>query len=119
MLHRLCDPAFVDEVQTRAMPGNYSSQLRCPMVDVRARALWIDPDRRALSSVAGRLVFTAPKTVDSAAGVGVSQRVVDAQIRQAERQTAERAEWDDAYEDDGLVFARENGAPLTATFRTY
>jgi integrase len=32
--------------------------------------------------------------------------------RQAARQAVERAEWAEAYEDNGLVFARVNGAPL-------
>jgi integrase len=57
-------------------------------------------------------MFTAPKTKGSAAGVGLSSRVVDALKRQSARQAIERAEWGEAYQDDGLVFARENGAPL-------
>ena len=32
--------------------------------------------------------------------------------RQAARQAIERAEWAETYEDDDLVFGRENGAPL-------
>lgn len=93
-----------------------SLALRWPLVDVEARTLFIDPKRGTLSSVAGRLEFTAPKTTESAAGVGLSPRVVLALRRQAVRQTAERAEWGPAYEDDGLVFARENGAPLRPEF---
>jgi len=57
-------------------------------------------------------MFTAPKTKGSAAGVGLSSRVVAALKRQSARQAVERAEWGEAYEDDDLVFARENGAPL-------
>lgn len=86
--------------------------LRWSLIDIENRVLWIDPKRGTLSSVAGRLEFTSPKTVGSAAGVGLSARVVAALVRQAERQQRERAEWSSAYEDDGLVFARENGAPL-------
>lgn len=86
--------------------------IRWKDVDIEARALFIDPKRGTLSSVAGRLVFTAPKTAGSSAGVGLSPRVVAALLRQAEVQAVERAQWGDAYEDDGLVFARENGAPL-------
>jgi integrase len=49
-------------------------------------------------------------------GVGLSPRVVAALMRQAEVQAVERAQWGDAYEDDGLVFARENGTPLRPEF---
>ena len=52
--------------------------LRWPLVDVAVRALHIDPRRGTLSDVAGRLVFTAPKTAGSSAGVGMSTRVVAA-----------------------------------------
>ena len=86
--------------------------LRWPDIDLIARALFIHPTRGTLSDVAGRLMFTAPKTKGSAAGVGLSSRVVDALKRQSARQAIERAEWGEAYQDDGLVFARENGAPL-------
>jgi integrase len=86
--------------------------LRWPFVDITGRTLVVDPKRGTLSDVAGRLVFTAPKTTGSAAGVGLSARVVAALIRQAERQQLDRLQWGAAYEDDGLVFARENGTPL-------
>lgn len=86
--------------------------LRWPLVDIEARVLFIDSKRGTLSSVAGRLEFTAPKTAGSSAGVGLSPRVVAALVRQAARQEPERSQWGSAYEDDGLVFARENGAPL-------
>ncbi len=56
-------------------------------------------------------MFTAPKTKGSAAGVGLSARVVAALTRRRARQDAERAAWGEAYQDDGLVFCRENGAP--------
>jgi integrase len=81
-------------------------------LDLAARVLFIHPIRGTLSDVAGRLMFTAPKTKGSAAGVGLSARVVAAFKRQSGRQAIERAEWGEAYEDDDLVFARENGAPL-------
>lgn len=86
--------------------------LRWPLVDIATRTLHIDPKRGTLSDVAGKLVFTAPKTMGSAAGVGLSARVVAALVRQAARQELERAQWGDAYADDQLVFCRENGAPL-------
>ena len=86
--------------------------LRWPDVDLTARVLVIHPDRGTLSDVAGRLMFTAPKTKGSAAGVGLYARVVAAFQRQATRQAVERAEWIECYEDDDLVFARVNGASL-------
>jgi integrase len=86
--------------------------LRWPFVDIGARTLFVDARRGTLSDVAGKLVFTAPKTTGSAAGVGLSARVVAAVIRQAERQQLDRLQWGPAYEDDQLVFARENGTPL-------
>jgi hypothetical protein len=73
--------------------------------------LVIHPDRGTLSDVAGRLMFTDPKMEGSAAGVGLSTRVVAAFKRQATERT-EWAEWAECYEDDDLVFARVNGAPL-------
>lgn len=86
--------------------------LRWPDLDLDARVLQVDRKRGNLSYAGGRLMFTAPKTPGSSAGVGLSHRVVAALRRQAARQDAERAEWGEAYSDDGLVFARENGAPL-------
>ena len=53
----------------------------------------IHPKRGTLSDVAGHLMFTAPKTKGSAAGIGLSTRVVAALQRQAARQAIERAEW--------------------------
>lgn len=58
------------------------------------------------------MVFTTPKTRGSAAGVGLSRRVVAALERQQARQNAERAEWGEAYTDFGLIFARADGNPL-------
>ena len=81
-------------------------------VDTDSRALTVHPKRGTLSDVAGSLVFTAPKTKGSSAGVGLSARVVAAFERQRRRQDAGRAEWGEAYQDIGLVFARENGQPL-------
>jgi hypothetical protein len=86
---------------------------RCAVGDVlpgavTARILVIHPERGTLSDVAGHLMFTAPKTKGSAAGVGLSTQVVAA----LQRQAVERAEWAECYQDDDLVFARVNGAPL-------
>jgi integrase len=86
--------------------------LRWPDIDLGARALFIHPTRGTLSDVGGKLMFTAPKTKGSAAGVGLSTRVVAAFERQAVRQAVGRAEWAECYENHDLVFARVNGAPL-------
>lgn len=80
-------------------------------IDLTTRVLMIHPERGPLSDVAGHLMFTAPTTKGSAAG-GLSTRVVAALQRQAARQAVERAEWAECYQDDDLVFARVNGAPL-------
>lgn len=86
--------------------------LRWADVDTDARVLYVHPKRGTLSDVAGQLVFTAPKTRGSSAGVGLSARVVAAFERQRRRQDADQVEWGEAYQGLGLVFARENGTPL-------
>jgi len=104
-------PLFEVLIGTGLRRGEVLAQ-RWPNIDVPGRALFIDSRRGTLSSVAGRLEFTAPKTTGSAAGVGLSARVVAALLRQASQQEVERAQWGDAYADDQLMFARENGSPL-------
>jgi integrase len=84
--------------------------LRWADLDLEHRVLHV---RQTLSSIDNsRLVFTTPKTRGSAAGVGLSRRVIDALHRQRARQTSERTKWGTAYQDHDLVFARENGLPL-------
>lgn len=83
--------------------------LRWSDVDIAGRTLHV---RQTLSDINGHLVFGTPKTRGSAAGVGLSTRVVEALRKYREQQLIERAVWGDAYEDNGLVFTRENGAPL-------
>jgi integrase len=86
--------------------------LRWPDLDLTARVLFIHPARGTLSDVAGRLMFTAPKTKGSSAGVGLSARVVAALERQRSRQILDRAAWAECYADHDLVFAQINGKPL-------
>jgi len=83
--------------------------LRWSDVDLEHRALRV---RRAATEVDGKLIIGAPKTVGSAAGVGLSGRVLAALQRQRARQDLERLEWGAGYEGSGLVFARENGTML-------
>jgi integrase len=68
--------------------------------------------RQTVSAIdGGPLVFTTPKTKGSAAGVGLSRRVVEV-LRRQPRQDADRAKWGAEYVDNGLSFARENGEPI-------
>ncbi len=83
--------------------------LRWSDVDLERRVLRV---RRSVTDVGGRLVIGKPKTAGSAAGVGLSPRVVAALQRQRERQVFEALEWAEGYEDSGLVFTRENGTML-------
>jgi len=53
-----------------------------------------------------------PKTAGSAAGVGLSGRVLAALEVQRDAQVAERGQWATAYVDHDLVFARQDGEPL-------
>lgn len=78
-------------------------------VDLGRRVLRV---RRTLTEVGGKFVVGRPKTRSSAAGVGLSGRVVAALERQRVRQDADRAVWGSAYEDSNYVFARPNGTPL-------
>jgi integrase len=86
--------------------------LRRDDIDLDARALYVHPARGNLTSVNGHLSFTAPKTKGSAAGVGLSARVVAAFERQLARIDAERAEWGEAYQDLRLLFPLEDGRPM-------
>ena len=83
--------------------------LRWVDVDLDRRVLRV---RRSVTDVGGRLVIGKPKTAGSAAGVGLSDRVVAALVRQRERQVFEALEWADGYSDSGLVFTREDGTML-------
>ena len=58
-------------------------------MDLSARVPFIHPTRGTLSDVAGRLMVTAPNTNGSAAGVGLSARLVAALKRQTAQQAVE------------------------------
>lgn len=83
--------------------------LRWEDVDLDHRVLRV---RRSATTVGGHLVIGRPTTVGSAAGVGLSPRVVAALLRQRERQVFDVLSWADGYEHGDLVFARENGSLL-------
>jgi hypothetical protein len=55
------------------------------------------PHRINLSDMAGHLTFTARKAKGSAAGVGLSARMVAAFEQQRRRQAVERTEWAACY----------------------
>jgi len=73
--------------------------LRWSDVDFDRRVLQV---RQTLSDVNGTLILGRPKTAGSAAGVGMSSRVVDALRRQRAAQDVIRAQWGDDYDVDGL-----------------
>jgi len=83
--------------------------LRWADVDIDRASLRV---RQSISEVGGKLMFGPPKTSGSAAGVGLSGRVLNALEVQRQGQAAERAEWATAYVDHDLVFARQDGEPL-------
>ena len=83
--------------------------LRWADVDIDRAALRV---RQSISEVGGKLTFGPPKTAGSAAGVGLSGRVLAALEVQRDAQVAERGQWATAYVDHDLVFARQHGEPL-------
>lgn len=56
--------------------------------------------------------YSEPKTAKGRRMVALDVQTVKALREQRERQLLERALWGDAYEDEDLVFAKENGTPL-------
>ena len=81
---------------------------------------WVDVDleghqlsvRQALVSVAYDLHFTGTKTSTGTRTIALHATTVSALTCHRVRQQHERAAWGDAYDDAGLVFARENGTPI-------
>jgi integrase len=67
---------------------------------------------RQLVPLAGGLAFLPPKTEAGLRTLRLDPGTVEIPQAHKAAQDAERASWGDAYQDDGLVFARENGAPL-------
>lgn len=59
-----------------------------------------------------RPAFSKPKTNRSARSIALDSATVAALRAHRARQSAERLAWGTAYEDSGLVFTRENGAPI-------
>lgn len=74
--------------------------------------------RQTVVDVGGRLEFSTPKTKSSEASVPLTDRAVHALLQWRLGQDIDRQSWGPAYEDQGLVFARENGAPLRPEYVT-
>lgn len=81
---------------------------------------WVDVDldtgtasitQQLLDTGAG-LAFGPPKTRSGVRTVSLDVGTVQVLLRHAERQSAERRAWGDAWVDQGLVFTRENGNAL-------
>lgn len=68
--------------------------------------------RRSLTEVGGRLVEGTPKTKASAGFVPLSDQLADVLAVQRIRQDMEKELAGSAYQDDGRVFAREDGTPI-------
>jgi integrase len=69
--------------------------------------------RQQLVSVGGHLRFGPPKTASGdARTVDLDSRTIGVLLAVRLSQDAERTSWGAAYNDHGLVFAREDGAPL-------
>lgn len=82
--------------------------LRWADVDLDAGRLAV---RRTLISVAYRIQHSTPKTHQARTIDLDSQTITQLRNHQA-RQQAEREHWGIEYQDQGLVFARENGTPI-------
>lgn len=78
-------------------------------VDLEAGTLTID---RTLGEVGGHLSWGAPKTLNGTRTVAIEQGTVAALHSHRSAQDAERQALGVGYEDQDLVFAREDGAPL-------
>ena len=67
---------------------------------------------RQLVPPAGGLVFLPPKTEAGVRTIRLDPATVEAMRTHRTAQDAEKELWGDAYQDEGLVFCRENGTPL-------
>ncbi len=100
---------FFETMMATGLRRGEALALRWCDVDLDNRVLHV---RQAATDVGGKLVVSAPKTKGSADWVGLNPRVVAALSRQRARQDLERLDWGSGYEDNGLVFAKENGTIL-------
>ena len=92
---------FLDHVRDHEFGPAFEVLIGCGLRRGEALGLrWSDDDfehrvlqvRQTLSDVNGRLVFTKPNTICSAAGVGMSTRIFESLHRQQAAQTVKRAQ---------------------------
>ncbi len=90
--------------------------LRWADIDVSKRVLTVRTQR---VQVGGSVVEGKPKTkAGEDRRVDLGERSIGALMAHRLSQELEREEWGEAYEDDGLVFAKENGAALLPQYVT-
>lgn len=89
--------------------------LRWSDLDLANRTARIRP---TVVDVGGRLEFSTPKTRSSEVTVPLTERAVQALAQWRLGQELDQHACGDAYEDHGLVFARENGARLRPEYVT-
>ncbi len=83
--------------------------LRWSDIDLDSTSLSV---RQTLISVSYKMQFSTPKTERSRRTVALDVATVKALRTHRTAQLEERLAWGEAYEDRGLVFTRENGAPI-------
>ncbi|GAB3754771.1 tyrosine-type recombinase/integrase [Zhihengliuella somnathii] len=90
--------------------------LRWDDVDFVESCIWI---RNTRVQVGGKVVDqSSAKTAKSAARVELDTAAVDVLMAWKIAQDAERAEWDDLWEDTGFVFTMDDGNPLQPAYVT-
>jgi len=67
---------------------------------------------RPILQIGGKIVEGKPKTRAGERGVSLDRATLEALRAHRVRQSAERLAWGEAYEDNDLVFAREDGSPI-------
>jgi integrase len=83
--------------------------LRWDAIDLDASRVSIE---RTLTTVASRIEWSKPKTAKGRRQLALDPATVAALRDHRRRQLEERMAWGSAYQDQGLVFAREDGSPL-------
>jgi integrase len=81
--------------------------LRWSAVDLDECLLWV---RENAPQIGGKVVLGRPKTKAGVRPVSLDAGTVEALRRHRKRQLAERLAWGKAYEDNDLVFARDDGS---------